>query len=103
MESPAKTHSELADDLSRCEKVTLKFDNENHTLTPTEVGWLVAALMSQNSASFDAEKRDITDLRKKLDLARQSLFSIKDNRNNRNWRKPEMVQEAERGLSCSIP
>lgn len=54
MEFPAKTPIELADDLSRCEKVTLKFDNENHTLTPREVGWLVASLMSQNAASFDA-------------------------------------------------
>jgi hypothetical protein len=62
MEFPAENPAELADDLSRCEKVTLKFDNENHTLTPEEVHWLVAALtngpVSQNVASIDAGKRD---------------------------------------------
>lgn len=46
---------------------------------------------------------EIQTLRRKLDLARHSLFAIVDSRNNRNWRKPEIVQEAERGLSYSIP
>jgi hypothetical protein len=62
MEFPAKTPAELADDLSQCEKVTLKFDNENHTLTPEEVDWLImgaTGLMPQKPASFDAGKRDM--------------------------------------------
>jgi hypothetical protein len=63
MESPAKNPVALADDLSRCEKVTLKFDNENHTLSPTEIGWLIDSLVSQNSASIDVGKWDtITDI-----------------------------------------
>jgi hypothetical protein len=56
MEFPAKTPDELASDLSRADKVTLKFDNENHTLTPEEVGWFVTGLMERDSwkAQFES-------------------------------------------------
>ncbi len=48
-------------------------------------------------------REEINELTKKLLAARDSLYRIRDNRNNRNWRKPEMIQEAEQGLSNSIP
>jgi hypothetical protein len=63
-------------------------------------------LAYQRSNCINAISNDggeIESLRKALDAARYALRAIVENRNNRNWRRPEMVCEAERGLSNSIP
>ncbi len=52
---------------------------------------------------YATKPTEIESLRVKLNEARRALYAIKDNLKNPNWRKPEMVQEAERGLSRSIP
>lgn len=44
------------------------------------------------------EARERDQLRSEVNRLRAALKRIVDNRDNKNWRKPEMVQEAEQAL-----